>query len=667
VLPRAQSALPHTSSAASTFTAHFSYAAALMRKKPSLLSEYEYVARHPESADNTSSIRIKIDPVTATTFEALKLPPALVHALHTHFPEVKAPTIIQRNMLALLQSDLSVLVRADPGTGKSLATALYLLSFGRAGGSSAIKSGTPGPHVTSLLLVPTAELAVQYYRVFCQLLADSPVDVNSIVQHIYRADASGEARQLELLRRAPGPAILVATPKRVLDILASADDRAALPLNALSTIVLDEVHQLLPNDRRILAAPGRGSRLRHAATVTDAASRTPTQILLDHIVPWRNKNVLDNNELFTPLRFIFESSVASGLYKHLAIKSKWLSTRPMLGLGLDGIGGEYKRRLPAEVDNYFVTYDQSVPLLRDTNLTAVDPELLRDATFLESVADLNGQRQRELLREARTAGKTTAPSPDAASNNHATSKNTAADKAKAARAAQLTDYACGLAELIKANSSKAVAAAAAEKKGLVIVPNSFSIPQFAAELWRVAGLRVATSNPASSTGLARVDPAPGASSSANESALVEVDPQTIFIESESSSSSTDTSSTTNDVDLLVYRAKGVAGLDFPGLRNVYVLSWDSLLSTKLYLSVAGRCRPTATATTTATVASNDAESVNSETKEPSTPSSLLHSEPNKLPRGKVFVLSLANEESKEHAFRLGVSMGKINSFPNQFF
>lgn len=658
VFPRAQSALPLTSSlpSASTFTAHFSSAVALARKKPSLLSEYEYVARHPDSADNTSGIRIKIDPMTATTFEALKLPPALVHALHTHYPEVKTPTVIQRNMLALLQSDLSVLVRSDPGTGKSLATALYLLAFGRSGGSSsgttAIKSGTPGPHVTSLLLVPTAELAIQYYRVFSQLLADSPVDVNSVVQHIYRTDAAGEAHQLELLRRAPGPAILVATPKRVLDILASAEDRATLPLNTLSTIVLDEVQQLLPNDRRILAAPGRGSRLRHAATVTDAASRTPTQILLDHIVPWRNKNVLDNNELFTPLRFIFESSVASGLYKHLAIKSKWLSTRPMLGLGLDGIGGEYKRRLPADVDNYFVTYDQSVPLLRDTNLTAVDPELLKDGTFLESVADLNGQRQRELLREARSAGKPAALSQDADSNNSPIPKNKAADKAKAARAAQLTDYARGLAELIKANSSKANAGAG-DKKGLVIVPDSLSIPQLAAELWRVAGLRVATSNLESTTGLARVDP--GASSTASESALVEVDPKTVFLESANDSGNT--SGKSDDVDLLVYRAKGVAGLDFPGLCNVYVLSWDSLLSTKLYLSVAGRCRPTRT-----TAAPSDAESATTEPKEPAT-----SSDPTQLPRGKVFVLSLANEESKEHAFRLGVSMGKINSFPSHFF
>lgn len=653
VFPQTRPALlclsPSTISLAAT--ARFTSAATLSRKKSGLISEYEYAVRHPDTVGSTSSIRIKIDPVTAKTFEDLKLPPVLVSALHTHFPEVKAPTVIQRNMLALLQSDLSVLVRSKPGTGKSLAIALYLLAFGRGSGSAngVINSGTPGPHITSLLLVPTAELATQYYRLFCTLLNDSPVDVDSVVQRVYRADEATEARQLELLNRKPGPMILVGTPKRVLDILASADDRAALPLNALSTIVLDEVHQLLPNDRRILAAPGRGSRLRNTAGITDAATRTPTQILLDHVVPWRNKNMLDHNELFIPLRFVFASSVASGLYKHLAIRSKWLSTRPMLGLGLDGFGGEYKRRLPADIENYFVTYDQSVPLLRDTNLAAVDADLLRDETFLESVADLNVQRQRELLREGRLAGISSTDS-----TNNSTDK--VVNKAKATRTAQLTDYARGLVELMKANcdsnNNDQAAAAAADKKGIVIVPESFSIPQFAAELWRVAGIRAATSNTASATGLAQIN----VDTATNGSSVVEVDPQTVFIQSGDSS---------RDVDVLIYRANSVAGLNFPGLRNVYVLSWDSLLSTKLYLSVAGRCHSTLPATVN-TNANADGTNVTT-TDEITSNDQQQQEQQQKNNKNRIFVLSLANEESKEHAFRLGVSMGKINSFPEKFF
>lgn len=636
-------------------TASFTSAATLSRKKSGLISEYEYAVRHPDTVGSTSSIRIKIDPVTAKTFEDLKLPPALVSALHTHFPEVKVPTVIQRNMLALLQSDLSVLVRSNSGTGKSLAIALYLLAFGRGSGSASgvINSGTPGPHITSLLLVPTAELVTQYYRLFCTLLKDSPVDVDSVVQRVYRTDEATEARQLELLNRKPGPMILVATPKRVLDILASADDRAALPLNALSTIVLDEVHQLLPNDRRILAAPGRGSRLRNTAGITDAATRTPTQILLDHVVPWRNKNILDHNELFMPLRFVFASSVASGLYKHLAIRSKWLSTRPMLGLGLDGFGGEYKRRLPADVENYFVTYDQSVPLLRDTNLAAVDADLLRDETFLASVADLNVQRQRELLREGRLTGNNSTDS-----TNKSTDK--VVNKAKATRAAQLTDYARGLVELMKANfneNNNDKVDAVADKKGVVIVPESFSIPQFAAELWRVAGIRAATSNTASATGLAKIN----LDTNTNDNPVVEVDPQTVFIQSGDSSS--------RDVDVLIYRANSVAGLNFPGLRNVYVLSWDSLLSTKLYLSVAGRCHSELPATVNIN-ANADGTNVTSTTNEITSNDQQKQQEQQqqqKITKNKIFVLSLANEESKEHAFRLGVSMGKINSFPEKFF
>lgn len=512
----------------------------------------------------------------------------MLDALKKGFPDVKEPTVIQKNMLALLNSDLSVLVRSPAGTGKSLATALFLLSF------VGPKFKSSGPYISNLLLVPTPDLATQYYKIFEELLKDTPLNINKVVQHIYRCDEQHEARQINLLRSNPGPRILIGTPTRILDILASPELRDTLPLNNLSCIAVDEVDQLLPR-KDVFFKP---KTQKHSLKDDNEAIRVPAQILLNHIVPWRNTNVKANNDYFTPLRFIFESSTASSYAKLVALRHNWITGRPMLRLGIDEMGGEHLKRLPRDVTNYFVTYEPSMDAIRDTVLPPLDKEIINDEKFLEAVASINDRRKKEISKEAATLSS----------------------KAKADFAMKYVD---GLSKVLQSDPSK--------KRALVVVPDSFSISAFLKVLWDRAQIRGVTSKfSESENGIVYTN---------EQGHSVHVDTNTFFTDAA-------------DPDLpqvLVYRAKGAVGLDFPGLSRIYALSWDSILSSKLYISLAGRCR-CAPIEERAT-----ASDVRGPWKSKDDPE-----------QGKFVVISLAEEETEEHGLRLAASMAKIDALPEKY-
>lgn len=241
---------------------------------------------------NVSSKKIKIDPLLVETWEDLQLKGKLVKTLRESFPKLETPNAIQKRMLALLNSEISVIAKSPPQTGKSIATCLHLLSQPRKSHDT----------ITSLLLVPTPDLA-KYYASLLDRLTGSAPNKHRIFQLIYRgANEQENILQRDNLTTYYAPKILIATPNRVFDFLAS-EERNILPLNNLSTIVVDEMEDS-DHDDGIL------------------------QSLVSYICNWRDSWVKHNDsEESAPLTKILTFSGPKGLE---ITTPTWLRTGPVL-------------------------------------------------------------------------------------------------------------------------------------------------------------------------------------------------------------------------------------------------------------------------------------------------------------------------------------------------
>lgn len=442
-------------------------------------------------------------------------------------------------MLALLNSDLSLLLKSSPGTGKSLATSLFLLSNTQ---SSSLKQNIP--FITNLLLVPNPYLASQYYTQISKLLKDSPLNTHDVVQSVFRTDSEGEEKQIRLLKQHPGPHILIGTPTRILDILAS-QYRSDLPLFNLSSIVLDEADVLIPKSQ-VFSVLKRTNNVEH-----DHSTSIPTQVLLNHIIPWRNTYVRQNCETFVPLKFLIESSNAKNYLKVVAIKNNWINGRPMPRLGTDS-ETNLKQEIPNDVSSYFTTYNPLTGDLIDTDYDVSEILPNFDDKALKAVSDLSRRRVSQHVKE------------------HAA----LSDKEKNLL---FKDYADALLHTMNAadgidqvenleNTNKQE-----RKRAMVVVPEAFSIASFSKILEQHHGIKGAmVSTKQNDCGFYYT----------NNDESVKIDHETFF----------KTVSKENEPDVLIVRARQTAGMDFPGLDRIYAIGWDSILLAKLYLTVAGRSR-----------------------------------------------------------------------------
>lgn len=137
----------------------------------------------------------------------------------------KDVTPIQEKAIPLILAKEDVMARAQTGTGKTAAFALPILSgLSTCGGNKSI---------TSLILVPTRELAQQVHTSFknygkcCQ--------INSMMAY------GGVSINPQITQLKEGIDILIATPGRLIDLLSNNH----LSLNSVQTVVLDEADRLL--------------------------------------------------------------------------------------------------------------------------------------------------------------------------------------------------------------------------------------------------------------------------------------------------------------------------------------------------------------------------------------------------------------------------------------
>ncbi len=155
------------------------------------------------------------------TFASLGVSPALVQALSAN--DIRKPFPIQELTIADALAGRDVCGKAKTGSGKTLAFGLPLLMR--------TKKATPG-RPTSLVLVPTRELAVQV----AEVLADLAPTVGLSVSAVF---GGGEMdRQVKRLRR--GVDVVVATPGRLIDLV----DRGDADLTAVRILVVDEADRM---------------------------------------------------------------------------------------------------------------------------------------------------------------------------------------------------------------------------------------------------------------------------------------------------------------------------------------------------------------------------------------------------------------------------------------
>lgn len=161
-------------------------------------------------------------------FASLGLSDALLRALDDL--SFEQPTPVQAAAIPHILLGADVWASAKTGSGKTAAFALPLLQ--RLGERTEAPRPLP---ISTLVLVPTRELAAQTAEAFASLGAHLPTRVKTCVA------VGGVSINPQMLALRGGADIVVATPGRLLDLL----DNNALRLSSVQTCVLDEADRLL--------------------------------------------------------------------------------------------------------------------------------------------------------------------------------------------------------------------------------------------------------------------------------------------------------------------------------------------------------------------------------------------------------------------------------------
>ena len=163
------------------------------------------------------------------------------------------PTPIQASAIPPALEGNDILATAQTGTGKTLAFLIPVIEK--------IMAQEKHRHVSTLILVPTRELALQIHEVYESLRGPQEPPAALVM------GGTSEQRQIRAIRK--GANIMVATPGRLEDYLR----RKLVDLRKVKTLVLDEADRMLdmgflPAIRRIVAAlPRQRQTLCFSATL----------------------------------------------------------------------------------------------------------------------------------------------------------------------------------------------------------------------------------------------------------------------------------------------------------------------------------------------------------------------------------------------------------------
>ncbi|OAA40973.1 ATP-dependent RNA helicase dbp9 [Metarhizium rileyi] len=164
------------------------------------------------------------------TFVDLGLDPRLVQAVAEQ--NFLKPTLVQRKAIPLALNGKDVLCKSKTGSGKTAAYVLPILT-------AVLKKKTADavPATSTLILVPTRELADQVFKVIEQFSSFCAKDVRAVKL----TDKLSDAVQRSLL--STNPDIVISTPARAWYNVKS--NQSPLSLSGLTHLVLDEADLLL--------------------------------------------------------------------------------------------------------------------------------------------------------------------------------------------------------------------------------------------------------------------------------------------------------------------------------------------------------------------------------------------------------------------------------------
>ncbi len=153
-------------------------------------------------------------------FEELKIDEKYIKKLKENY--ILEPTQVQIEAIPLVLSGRNTIVRAQTGTGKTLAFLLPIL----------MQTDISNKNIQTLILTPTRELADQITKVGKMLTKDTDIKVES---------AFGGHRFEGQVNKISNSHIVVGTPGRILDHLR----KGTINLKHLKKVVIDEADQML--------------------------------------------------------------------------------------------------------------------------------------------------------------------------------------------------------------------------------------------------------------------------------------------------------------------------------------------------------------------------------------------------------------------------------------
>ena len=222
----------------------------------------------------------------------------------------ETPYPIQEAAIPAILAGKDVLGIAQTGSGKTASFALPILQqFQR-------KQPGKNRHITALILVPTRELAVQVGEVFKQFSENLERPVKTL------AVFGGVSINPQMIRM-QGVEILIATPGRLLDLVAS----KAMSLSEIDILVLDEADKMLNMGFRaemnevFHLLPEKRQNLLFSATLGKDIS-TITEMLLHNPVKIEIAQEVENLDLIKQTGYFVTEARKGPLLRYLIKEQK---------------------------------------------------------------------------------------------------------------------------------------------------------------------------------------------------------------------------------------------------------------------------------------------------------------------------------------------------------
>ena len=237
------------------------------------------------------------------SFISLGLSPSLIRELSKQ--KFKNPYPIQEAVIPAVLMDKDVLGIAKTGSGKTASFVLPIIMNTRGGNTERNR------HISTLVLVPTRELAIQVGEVFSNFAKASTENIKTLAVY------GGVSINPQMMGM-QNVNILTATPGRLLELIES----NAVHLTKIETLVLDEADKMLSlgfkeeMTKIFDLLPKKRQNLLFSATLSDDVNSI-NQVLLNDPVVVKIKSEEENIESIEQLAYSVSEERKGPLLRHI--------------------------------------------------------------------------------------------------------------------------------------------------------------------------------------------------------------------------------------------------------------------------------------------------------------------------------------------------------------